>query len=709
MARKQQKRLSPQERKRRAAKKARRNARREATAQAEREAAQLYQRPTQYYSTDPAEVYQASDETIYVTPQVIAEPPAPVVIKPEVQVEQPEVVITPEMVMGDDKEGFAPKMASLIKRAMGPRMASPEEATYRRDVVRTQSQSQLTETLIDASRALLDEKAKSDARLAEALKVFESGRGYRAKLGDKLRSGEELTPKEFRELVSGLHDVTDVLRDVGLALNVDFPKVLKQFSSLVNDNRLDLDSRRGILSDIKTVVKQSGMKSEEISKLLAIDEKQFNATEEETKVLNAVLDKVTDQTKEVKLSATMENLEKTMDSVVLTQGELKEFMKRKETESALKKGLGALSGSTKSGIMSTLFSAMGLGGMDQIIGDLAGVDLAEWLENKVTGTSGKKPKRSSRKGKGILGRAKGAFGKAGGAVRGAGRLGAKGLGALGRGATGLLGGIGTGTGMIADGAIAGAGMLGKGIGGLGGLAKGGARLLGKAALPLALLTGAWDFGKGFTNAEDIAGMAPGKKAGFGTKMQAGVSSMVEGLSFGMLDAKSTFQTISKGMEFLVGQDGILTKAGAFFSDIMGKIGSMLDFSGMFDTLSQGFDYLFGESGLLSGAKSLAEKALTFGTPMGMAVAGVKKFFGGGDTTKAKVSHDPSANPDQRAANLSTRRAQEDRITHTRMAENSRRPIVVTGGGGSQQSARHPGRMTQVDDLGLQTQKMNMDR
>lgn len=94
------------------------------------------------------------------------------------------------------------------------------------------------------------------------------------------------------------------------------------------------------------------------------------------------------------------------------------------------------------------------------------------------------------------------------------------------------------------------GLLGGGLGGLGGgkllksggkLLKGGGRLLGKLALPLALVSGGFDFASGFKNASEITG-----REDFSGKVQAGISEVISGFTFGLLDSK----LISKGIDAL---------------------------------------------------------------------------------------------------------------------------------------------------------------
>jgi len=133
---------------------------------------------------------------------------------------------------------------------------------------------------------------------------------------------------------------------------------------------------------------------------------------------------------------------------------------------------------------------------------------------------------------------------------------AEGLGGAAKAAEGL-GGAATaaeGLGAAGIGAKA-AGMFGK-LGRFGGLLKGAGRLAGKAALPLALLTSAYDAYEGATHAEDIMGLKKGETATTGQKFAAGAGSIISGLTFGLADTKS----VSKGLYNFFGGNNAVTGA-----------------------------------------------------------------------------------------------------------------------------------------------------
>ena len=128
----------------------------------------------------------------------------------------------------------------------------------------------------------------------------------------------------------------------------------------------------------------------------------------------------------------------------------------------------------------------------------------------------------------------------------------------------MLGGLGIGA--------AGGGLLGGGMK----LLKGGGKLLGKLALPLALISGAFDFVEGFKGGEEITG-----REGLAAKIQGGISNVISGLTFGLLDPKK----ISKGIDIFMDK---LTK---FFMAPIELIQNLFSGENILESLSEYFSKL----------------------------------------------------------------------------------------------------------------------
>jgi len=112
---------------------------------------------------------------------------------------------------------------------------------------------------------------------------------------------------------------------------------------------------------------------------------------------------------------------------------------------------------------------------------------------------------------------------------------------------------------------------GRLLGGAGKLLKGGARILGKAALPLALVSGGFDFFQGFRKSLEITG-----REDLASKIQAGMSEVVSGLTFGIIDAKAVSGTIDKFKE----------KAIEFFKHPIDTIKKLINTEKIFESVTK---------------------------------------------------------------------------------------------------------------------------
>ena len=96
----------------------------------------------------------------------------------------------------------------------------------------------------------------------------------------------------------------------------------------------------------------------------------------------------------------------------------------------------------------------------------------------------------------------------------------------------------------------------------------------------------FDFAKGFSNADKIAGKAE-EALTLGDKIQAGISKVLSGLTFGFVSAEKIFETIENGVNFLVGPDGIFREFVDSFKELIDTVRPIV--SKAFDKISSFFD------------------------------------------------------------------------------------------------------------------------
>ena len=145
------------------------------------------------------------------------------------------------------------------------------------------------------------------------------------------------------------------------------------------------------------------------------------------------------------------------------------------------------------------------------------------------------------------------------------------------------------------------GLFSKGLGGIAGmggkLLKGGGKLLGKIALPLAIATSGLDFLSGIKNAKDITG-----REGVAAAIQGGISEVISGLTFGLIDSK----VISKNIDIFVDKiKEIFTKPFDYIKDLWsGKVDIIEDISSVIESFSFG---LFSKESIKEGLDKIVNR------------------------------------------------------------------------------------------------------
>jgi hypothetical protein len=603
---------------------------------------------------------------------------------------------------------FMRGIRSLLNKASGAResmfgskVATEDQKEIRKQFQKVAQQAVILQNIIQDNSSLLAEKAKQDKDVAALLKEVKENKEL-VNILEKVSNGQELYGGELMSAAEFMQRITKTLDKTGISLEMGLHDAIEALTKFTNNTELDVGARRQSFEDMQKLLGKMKIKTDSVEKLLAIDSKRLNFTEQENADIASTLKGIRNEMEEgkiqdIKMTGTVRELNNTLGSVVLTNSELKAFMEEKDAKGdsmleKLKGGLGAQGKGIKGGLIGTLGAAMGVPGLDMLLGDaseLIGLGQDAW----------KGGKGLLKGGKALIGKGAGLFGK------GAGLLG-KGAD-LAEGVSGVAGRGIFGMGQKAMGA--GAGMLGK-MGGMGGLLKGGGKLLGKAALPLALAMAAFDFHGGYKDAANISGKDE-KDVTTGDKIQAGVSGMLEGLSFGLVDAKSIFKGIDDGIEFFIGPDGILTQMWEGLKGIGKKIGSLFDLDAITKSLMDGFDAVFGEKGFFGGAKGIIDKIVGFMemTPIGMLIKGAMKIgdwlvgSGKGDQIPVAAGGASSLpmNLDTRSFGMMSSQEKEDRNMQRGIFENSGKSnTVVVQSPQSNNQQKGASRASRIDDLGL---------
>lgn len=654
--------------------------------------------------------------------------------------------------MADEQE----KQTSLLSGKLNflskiTRKATSEEVEQQKETRKVISKQvkrlDLTIGILEQNIDLIREMAENDEEARELLSNIESGQTVQLQeLGNKISSGQEVSSREGKQFVKQFQNFSSALEGFKGELSTNFGFLTKQFSEIISNDELDVESRRQSLKQLQQIAQSNQIQTQlsetqksKLNELISLDTKNLSFNKKEGKGINKLLFDLADDTTDIKIQGTLDNLNRNLQESTLTSEEIQD---------ALEKDVGdgrKLSETLEEG----LSSEIGQGFLDAILPGFGSIfSLGKDVFSMGAGTF-----RAG--GKVLGGLSKGVAGAVG-----------KGVGLLGKGAGGILGGAAKGIGGIAGG-------IGGALKGGGGLLKGlarGAKFLGPIA---ALGMGAFDFSQGFGDAENIAGLEEGKEANLGQKIQAGLSSAASGLTFGLVDPKTVYEGIEGGLDFLFGDDGILKGTAdtlksvassigdfigfdnikksfmAIFSadGLMGKVRAFGDFllegpskliSNVMDSVSNGFDAVFGENGPLSHLTMLLDKIsnidisslvpdsvsdfLGFGGDDGdkeqKSEGGFLSSVFGGETSQsastlssAKVSAKP-VKFDGQSTIISQKQDKEDRDFKRMMMQqqqNQQNPVVIgqVSGGSGMGSGQAVSKQSEVNDMKLSSLNLSL--
>lgn len=266
-------------------------------------------------------------------------------------------------------------LRSLREKVFGSKRATPDEENVRKDLIKISNQMVVTQSIIESNTDILSNVAKDNIQVAELLKRLQDPE--QSRIREKTIKGEELFPEELAQLISYMENVTKGISEVGVGLSYSFPELIKNTQQMINDNRLDIGNRRDLVKSLVKILNENKIQTNSTSELKGINLEILNFTKEESAVLNEILSDLQNETVDKKLTGSLSDISKKMGATLLTTKSLADFLGKKDStdktnkESLLSRGLGALPGGARSGILNTAFSALGLPGLGTILGGLS--------------------------------------------------------------------------------------------------------------------------------------------------------------------------------------------------------------------------------------------------------------------------------------------------------------------------------------------------
>jgi hypothetical protein len=224
---------------------------------------------------------------------------------------------------------FLKKTKSLLNKAgmnLVPAIDDNEAKSLHSDLVKVVTQLKATQNIVNNNATVVEELAVGNKDLAGLLSSMnDSDIGN---ISEKILNKEVISSKEATKLLDSLGTITETVSKIGVSLDVNLQDLVNDFKPLVSDSRVDIESRRKILSDIRDYAKDQGVSEGVLKDLQDINVEQLNFTKKETANVEKVLSRLTKESAGISNKTTLSKLNQDLDSAVLTKDELAEVLEK---------------------------------------------------------------------------------------------------------------------------------------------------------------------------------------------------------------------------------------------------------------------------------------------------------------------------------------------------------------------------------------------
>jgi hypothetical protein len=224
---------------------------------------------------------------------------------------------------------FLKKTKSLLNKAgmnLVPAIDDVEAKSLHSDLVKVVTQLKATQNIVNNNATVVNELAIGNKDLAGLLSSMnDSDIGN---ISEKILNKEVISSKEATKLLDSLGTITETVSKIGVSLDVNLQDLVNDFKPLVSDSRVDIESRRKILSDIRDYAKDQGVSEGVLKDLQDINVEQLNFTKKETANVEKVLSRLTKESAGISNKTTLSKLNQDLDSAVLTKDELAEVLEK---------------------------------------------------------------------------------------------------------------------------------------------------------------------------------------------------------------------------------------------------------------------------------------------------------------------------------------------------------------------------------------------
>jgi len=268
----------------------------------------------------------------------------------------------------------------IVAKIFGDKISTPEEEETRKSLVGISTRFKNTYSIIEQNSKVFSELAKDNKRIQEMMQSIEDPKNLQ--LVQKLIEGKQVFPEEAKDISEYWDKIINALKDIGVVLEVKFGTLLSSAESIIKDSKVDFKTRRDLIKNIVSVATDAKIDSEALRDLKAVNIDQTNFSEEQVSKLTEIIKRLEPDVSEIKITGTVEQINKKLGAFTIDQHKMSELMEEQVTatstfgeqfEKFRKQGMGALQSQAGKGLLRSALNLVGLGGIEDVIGDLWGL------------------------------------------------------------------------------------------------------------------------------------------------------------------------------------------------------------------------------------------------------------------------------------------------------------------------------------------------
>lgn len=278
-----------------------------------------------------------------------------------------------ELVKSDkDKVGILRKMTgSVTKFVTG---TNREIERDRQKIIQVVTRLGATSSLIGENLDSLQEAAKTNDSIRELLDNRKELDQIQGRIQESILNKQEINTKDASEFLRIVDLTSQAISQMPGKMGKSVSGALGEYKEVIMDTRRDEKMRRDYVKELQSIVRHSGVDTEESRELLKINSEQLDFTKKESKNLDFLISKIALDTVDSKIYMESKEMNKNFERMNLTQEETRRLLdtaskggytEGKSLRERFQNAPDLISGveTLKGGAISVTLDAMGLSGL----------------------------------------------------------------------------------------------------------------------------------------------------------------------------------------------------------------------------------------------------------------------------------------------------------------------------------------------------------